>query len=64
LSTRFGGKPEQYGPVFDALFLMCHGTATLMTVTDDKAMRESIRESCINVCDKLLANVGILRAQG
>ena len=62
LAARFGGTPEQYGPVFDALFLMCHGTATLMTVTDDKAMRESIRESCINVCDKLIANVAILRA--
>jgi AcrR family transcriptional regulator len=63
LAARFGGKPEQYSPVFDAFFLLCHGTSTLLTVTDDKAMREEIRGNCINVCDKLLANVAILRQE-
>jgi AcrR family transcriptional regulator len=63
LAARFGGKSEQYGAAFDALFLMCHGTATLLTVTDNKAMRDEIRENCTNVCDKLLANVAILREQ-
>jgi AcrR family transcriptional regulator len=61
LAARFGGEPEDYAPVFDALFLICHGTATLLTVTDDKAVRDAIRESCINVCGKLLENVAILR---
>ena len=63
LATRFGGKPENYAPVFDALFLLCHGTATLLTVTSDKALRAELRENCIKVCDKLLANVAILRAE-
>ncbi len=62
MATRFGGNPENYAPVFDAIFLLCHGTATLLTVTDDKALRAEIRENCIKVCDKLLANVAILRA--
>ena len=61
LATRFGGKPEQYGTAFDAFFLMCHGTATVLTITDNKATRDEMRESCINVCDKLLANIAILR---
>ena len=61
-TARFGGKPENYASVFDALFFICHGTATLLTVTDDKAVREALRESSINVCDKLLAkDVLILR---
>jgi AcrR family transcriptional regulator len=63
MATRFGGKPDNYAPVFDALFLLCHGTATLLTVTDDKLLRTAIRENCINLCDKLLANVAILRAE-
>jgi len=63
LAARFGGKSEQYAAAFDALFLMCHGTATLLTVTGDKAMREEIRENCTSVCDKLLANVAILREE-
>jgi AcrR family transcriptional regulator len=62
LATRFGGKPDNYTPVFDALFLLCHGTATLLTATDDKALRTEIRENCIKVCDKLLANAAILLA--
>jgi len=61
LAARFGGKPEQYGRAFNALFLICHGTATLLAATDDKAMREELRENCISVCDKLIANVAILR---
>jgi AcrR family transcriptional regulator len=62
LAARFGGKPEEYASAFDALFLICHGTATLLTVADDKAVREALRESSIHVCDKLMANVAILRA--
>jgi|SRR5882672_2948673 len=61
LAARFGGEPEKYASVFDALFLICHGTATLLTVADDKDVREVLRESSINVCDKLLANVAVLR---
>src|SRR5215813_8429214 len=32
LAARFGGKAEDYARAFDALFLICHGTATLLTV--------------------------------
>jgi AcrR family transcriptional regulator len=63
LAARFGGQPENYAQVFDALFLACHGTATLLAVADDKKVRDAIRESCINVCDKLLENVAILRVE-
>lgn len=62
LATRFGGEPESYSRVFDALFLLCHGTATLLAVTDDKVLRTELRENCITVCDQLLTNVAILRA--
>jgi AcrR family transcriptional regulator len=63
LAARFGGKPENYTRLFDALFLVCHGTATLLTVADDKSVRAAMRENCVKVCDQLLANVAILRAQ-
>jgi AcrR family transcriptional regulator len=64
LAARFGGQPEDYFRVFDALFLACHGTATLLTVADDPAVRETLRENSIKVCDKLLENVAILRGTG
>ena len=62
-AARFGGKPEDFAQVFDAFFLVCHGTATLLTVADDKATRASMRENCIKVCDTLLANVAIFRSK-
>jgi len=64
LADRFGGQPEQYAPVFDALFLLCHGTATLLTVAADNEAREAMQQSCIHVCDKLMENVTVLRAAG
>lgn len=63
MAMRFGGKPENYAPAFDALFMLCHGTAALLTVTDDKTLRAEIRKNSIQVCDKLLANVAILRTE-
>jgi AcrR family transcriptional regulator len=61
LAERFGGQPEQYGVVFDALFLLCHGSSTLLIVAPDQEVRVAIREECIRVCDKLLENAALLR---
>jgi AcrR family transcriptional regulator len=64
LATRFGGKPETYAPVFDTLFLFCHGTATLLIVADAKEMRDALKASCIENCDRLLSNVDIFLQPG
>jgi len=36
LAARFGGEPKEYARAFDAFFLLCHGTATLLAVSDDQ----------------------------
>jgi AcrR family transcriptional regulator len=61
MAARFGGKPEQYAEACDAFFFLCHGTATLLAVTDDPTTREEIRDNCIKICDKLTENMAILR---
>ena len=58
-AARFGGKPEEYAELFAVLFLMCHGAATLLVATDDQPARKSIRDNCIQICDKLMENVRI-----
>ena len=63
MAARFGGQPEDYSEAFDALFLACHGTATLLTSTDDDEVRSTIRDSCIRICDTLLANVALFKKQ-
>lgn len=61
LAARFGGKPENYALLYDACFLLCHGTATLLVLSDDSHQRKSMHDACIRACDKLLKNVAILR---
>jgi AcrR family transcriptional regulator len=62
LALRFGGRPEDYGSVYDGIFLLCHGTSTLMIAAPDEAVRVATREICIKVCDKLLENAGLFRS--
>ena len=62
LALRFGGRPEDYGSVYDGIFLLCHGTSTLMIAAPDEAVRVATREICIKVCDRLLENAGLFRS--
>jgi len=62
LVARFGGHPEDYGQVVDALFLLCHGASTLVTVEGDASTRAVMREACIQICDRMIEHVGIFRS--
>jgi len=61
LAARFGGQPEDYGQILDALFLLCHGTSTMLTTGGDSVTREAIRENCIKICDRLIEHVEVFR---
>jgi AcrR family transcriptional regulator len=61
LAARFGGRPEDYGHILDALFLLCHGTSALLTAGGDPVTNKAIRESCIKICDRLIEHVEIFR---
>ncbi|HWZ82873.1 MAG TPA: TetR/AcrR family transcriptional regulator [Terriglobales bacterium] len=63
MAERFGGQPEDYARAFQALFLACHGTATLLTVMDEPEMRKVLREESIKICDNILENVAHFREQ-
>jgi AcrR family transcriptional regulator len=62
LAARFGGRPEDYGQILDALFLLCHGTSALLVAGGDSVTREAIRENCIKICDRLIEHIGIFRS--
>jgi len=62
LATRFGGEPQQYAAVHDAIFLLCHGTSTLLISSPDRRVLEETRQICIRVCDELLRNAELLRS--
>ena len=62
LADRFGGTPEEYGPGYYAMFLLCHGASTLINMATNDSLRAELRENCIAVCDRLIQNVDILRS--
>jgi len=62
LAARLGGQPEDYGTVYDGIFLLCHGASVLLTTAPDEGVLIATREICIKVCDKLLENAALLRS--
>lgn len=60
-AARFGGKPKDYVLSYYALFLLVHGTASLLIVTRDRHTKEEMINSCLDICDALVANVEVLR---
>lgn len=60
-AARFGGKPRDYVLSYYALFLLVHGTASLLIVTRNRRTKEEMISSCLDICDALVANVEVLR---
>jgi AcrR family transcriptional regulator len=60
-AARFGGEPKDYVLNYYALFLLVHGTANLLIVTRDRRMKAEMVDSCLAICDALVANVGVLK---
>ena len=63
-AERFGGKPRDYVLSYYALFLLVHGTANLLIVTRDRRMKAEMVDSCLAICDALVANIGVLKRPG
>lgn len=61
LAARFGGNPDDYSILFDALFLLMHGAASLIAVAPRSRANKEAERACITICDLLLQNVEILR---
>lgn len=59
LARQFGGKPEKYVLVYDTLFLLSHGAATLLAVSRNARANAGIKKSCLAACDRLIDNIEI-----
>ena len=53
-AARFGGVPDDYGQVFDALFLLMHGAASLIAVAPRSCANKEAEVVCIAISDQLL----------
>jgi AcrR family transcriptional regulator len=60
-AARFGGEPKDYILSYYALFLLVHGTANLLIVTRDRRMKAEMVNSCLAICDALVANIEVLK---
>jgi AcrR family transcriptional regulator len=62
-AARFGGKPEDYVRAYYALFLLIHGTANLLAVTQSRHSKAEMRNNCLAICDALVKNITVLKAR-
>jgi len=63
MRERFGGTAEEYGRVFNAIFLMCTGAAAVLSTAGDPEVRDAVRKNCLDACDEVMQNVEIFRAK-
>src|SRR5215472_2952820 len=63
LAERFGGVPDDYSDLFDALFLLMHGAASMIAVAPKSRANKEAERACISICDRLLKNVQIFRPE-
>ena len=63
LARRYGGKPEEYGRVFYALFFLMHGAATLLAVPGDEVAHNEVRGNFYSVCAALFENIQLFRGE-
>lgn len=61
LASRFGGKPEEYGRAFYALFLLTHGAASLLAVQGDEVAHNEVKENFHSICNTLFQNIELFR---
>jgi len=62
MAERYGGTAEGYAQPYTALFLLAHGTASLLTTTTDDVAKKEIRDYFLQSADALLRNFQALRA--
>ena len=61
LAARFGGRSEDYESAVDALFLLCHGTASLLSVGGDALTHKALHEACIKACQQMIEHIEVFR---
>jgi len=60
-AQRFGGNPEEYAIPFYALFLLGHGTASLLSVPGDNVARDEARNNFLAISETLIRETKIFR---
>jgi len=60
-ATRFGGQAEEYIRAYYALFLLIHGTANLLSVSQSRRAKAEMRNNCLAICDALVESIEVLK---
>ena len=55
LAERCGGSPEQYQVIVRGLWMLLHGTASLLSLQPTGRVAERLRDHCLAACDKIVA---------
>lgn len=61
LAARFGGHADDYESVSAALWLVLHGTASLLTQQPTGPEAKYVRHLCLTACDRIIKSARLLR---
>jgi hypothetical protein len=60
-TERFGGSPGQYQVIVRGIWMLLHGTASLLSLQPKGEVAERLRQNCLAACDKIVAKANHFR---
>ena len=61
LAERFGGVSDQYKVIVRGLWMLLHGTSSLLSQEPDGEVAARLRRNCLEACDKIVAKANHFR---
>mgnify|MGYP005820075213 CR=1 FL=1 len=60
-AARSGGSPDQYSVIVRGLWMLLHGTASLLSLQPMGEVADRLRQNCLEACDKIISKASNFR---
>lgn len=54
-AARSGGTPDQYSVIVRGVWMLLHGTASLLSLQPKGEVADRLRQNCLEACDKIIS---------
>ncbi len=61
LAARSGGSPDQYSVIVRGLWMLLHGTASLLSLQPKGEVADRLRQNCLAAYDRIVSKAGDFR---
>ena len=63
-AERFGGSSRQYQVIVRGIWMLLHGTASLLSLQPEGEVADRLRQTCLVACDRIVAKADHFRDHG